>query len=129
MATKNRCYKFAIITHAMALSPKDFVYVPATSPFKDICSLSWFAVNLAYYLVFSMLIVFIVYKIAKAIQHIAQSDSSETMEKLRENATDIVLSVIGLFVVSSAIFFPKTIVATFGVSDAKNPFASIPVCD
>ncbi len=107
---------------------QDYIYVQTGIPFTNICSVSVFAVNLAYYLVFSGLVVFTTYLLAKAIFNITQSDSSETFEKLKENVTGIVLSVIGLLVISSALFFPNLILRTMGVSDGNNPFLNFGGC-
>ncbi len=106
----------------------DFVYVQPGSIFDNICNVSVFAVNLVYYFVTAGLTIFFIYLIAKSIYGFMQADSSEIFEKLKENVTGIILTVIGLLVVGSAAFFPKLILQTMGVSDANNPFINFGGC-
>ncbi len=97
---------------------------PAVDFIANSCTLTVFISNVVVFGVRSILIIMIVYNVAKGIQKVAMGDSKEDFDTLRSSITNAVISAFGVILVVSSFFIPCAFLRLLGVPDSENIFCN-----
>jgi len=102
--------------------------LPAATMYATLPEILYFIINLAMYLAYATLIVFIGFNIFKIIYSLFVADGGEedTYKKFYDGVKAAFICALGLVLVTSVNFFLLSILRLFGVEDTsifgKNPF-------
>ena len=96
--------------------------LPAEKTFESISSTAIFSINLALYIFYVLLLVWIVWFLFKGVYTIIGADSSESFEKFRGAITNAVFAVIGLILLLNARFIFIVALRLIGIDGAENIF-------
>lgn len=101
--------------------------LPASATFSDLSTTARFSINLAMYLFYALLVIWIGWSLFKTIYALygGSADESETFEKFRGALLNAVFAAVGLVILVSAPFILRTILSLLGVPNADNIFLNL----
>lgn len=104
--------------------PNPIEGLTAETYFQDVPTTAIFSINLAMYIFYALLVIWIGYFLFKTIYSLygGGHDESETYEKFRNGLTNAVFAAIGLVLLVSARFFIIILLRLIGYSDPASIF-------
>jgi hypothetical protein len=99
--------------------------LPASTIFANTSTTLTFAVNLAYIIIYGLLVISVVFNFLKLGQKLMFVDYEESYERFKAGIQNILFAVLGIVVLVSLSTIFSSLLSIIGVADADNIYKNI----